>query len=126
MTNINSMFPTKYLKAFDINQLSDSQPTVTLKALKYEDLFNGKMGWVAYFGGWSDPQYESKGLILNRVNARRFEAAFGPESDDWIGKKTQLYIELVDVSGQNQRGNQGTANPPDGPKKGGDARTGRP
>jgi hypothetical protein len=89
--NINESFPSKYLKASDI----EGQPTVVIANVATEEVGKDKeMRPVLYFDG------EEKGIILNKTNATNISKLYGYETDDWIGKKVMLGTTWVDFQGQ--------------------------
>lgn len=89
--NINESFPSKYLKASDI----DGNPTVTIANVAEEEVGKDKeMRPVLYFDG------EEKGIILNKTNATNISKLYGYETDDWRGKKVMLGTTYVDFQGQ--------------------------
>jgi hypothetical protein len=72
--------------------------TLTMKAVKME-LVPTKPGEadekpVLYF------KESSKGLILNKTNAKTIAQLYGGETNDWTGKPIELYSERVKAFGQ--------------------------
>lgn len=95
MPTANDFFPSKYLKAEDM----ESDLTVTVKSLKKE-LLKGKPGKddelkpVVYF------EELEKGLIINKTNWAAIEKVTGEaNSDNWSGKKITLTVVEVDAFG---------------------------
>lgn len=89
--NINDAFPSKYLKASDI----DGNPTVEIAQVVEEEVGRDKeMRPVLYFHG------SEKGIILNKTNANNIAKLYGFETDDWAGKKVMLGTQYVDFQGQ--------------------------
>jgi hypothetical protein len=89
--NINEAFPSKYLKAADI----EGSPIVTIAGIENEEVGKDKeVRPVLYFEG------EDKGIILNKTNATNISKAYGYETDDWIGKQVQIGTTMVDFQGQ--------------------------
>lgn len=88
--NINEAFPSNYLKSSD---LQGSTPTVTMSHVTTE-----KMGddtkLVLYFHG------KEKGMVLNKTNANNIASLYGPETEDWQGKKIMLAVAWVDFQGR--------------------------
>jgi hypothetical protein len=89
MVNVNTVFPTKYVKAQDIN----GQVQVTIRAAVMEQL-GDEHKLVVYFDG------HEKGMVLNKTNANNLSNLYGPESDGWIGKSMMLVSTFVDFQGQ--------------------------
>lgn len=80
----SDMIPSKFLKKSDF----DEDQVVTIKGLKLEDVGNeGDQRWVLYFSELH------KGMVLNVTSIRVLEAAFGDESDFWIGKRVKVYVD---------------------------------
>ena len=88
--NINDVFPSKFLKAADIG---GSTPTVTIDQVKMEDIGEDRRA-VVYFVG------KDKGVVLNKTNSSNIADAYGPDTDDWIGKTVTLFTAWVDFQGK--------------------------
>src|SRR5690606_30577904 len=82
MMDINAAFPSKYVKAAD---LQGQDVTVTIESFGIEDVDDGEMKPVLRFAGMG------RGLVLNRTNANSLEALYGPETDHWVGRSITLY-----------------------------------
>ena len=86
MTSWKEDFPSKYLKAEDIN---DSVDTV-LEKVEHEaikDMDGEKNRLVAYFKGFE------KGLILNVTNCKQMEKITGTEEyENWKGAKVRIMV----------------------------------
>ncbi len=93
MANIHDAFPSKYLRASD---LSGASPVVTIDRVDFEPVGQSReMKGVVYFVG------KTKGLVLNKTNARKIEEIAGsPETDDWPATKVQLYQTEVEFQGE--------------------------
>ena len=77
MAHIDQLFPSKFLRAVDLN----GQPLrVTIAGLKREDIGGESKIILAFTNG-------TKSLILNKTNARGIAKALGPETRDWTGKE---------------------------------------
>ena len=86
----SDMFPGNYLKACDISPQGQS---MTMSKLLPEQLHGENSSkYVLYFEG------ESRGLVLNKTNARRIESLHG-DTDDWKGNSIMLRREKVDFKG---------------------------
>jgi len=86
---INSLFPSKYLRAGDL----DGDLPVTMKSLIMEEI-NQEKKPVLYF------RKEVKGLVLNKTNGKIIGSLYGEEVDDWIGQKIVLFPTEVDFRGE--------------------------
>lgn len=86
MPKTSEMVQSKFMRKEDI----DDDTRVTIKGVKLEDM--GQQGsaeqrWVVYFKEFP------KGMVLNVTTIRVLEAAFGDDSDMWIGKPCLLYVD---------------------------------
>lgn len=91
---VGSAFPSKYLKAEDLN---GRDVTVTISKVKMESIGqNDDEGekLVIYFEG------KQKGMVCNRTNANKISSAYGDETDDWVGCQITLYETEVEFSGR--------------------------
>jgi hypothetical protein len=92
MANINDAFPSKYLKASD---LDGENLTVTISHVTFEEVGKDKdMRPILYYEG------EEKGIVLNKTNATNISKLYGSETDDWTGKRVMLGTAWVDFQGQ--------------------------
>lgn len=88
--NINSAFPSTYLKADD---LQGKRVAVTMDRVQMEDV-GGDHKPVLYFVG------KDRGLVLNKTNASIIAEMYGAETDNWLGKKITLYPARVEFQGR--------------------------
>jgi hypothetical protein len=89
--NINEVFPSKYLKAED---LQGREIQVTISHVTVETFDDNKAKPILYFVG------KQKGVALNKTNSTNISAVFGPETDHWSGKPVILYPAWVDYQGK--------------------------
>lgn len=91
--NIDSAFPSNYLKASD---LGTSAPVVTIDRLEVEPIGRNKeMKPVLYFVG------KEKGLVLNKTNAKKIAELTGSkDTDDWHGCQIRIYATETEFSGE--------------------------
>lgn len=90
---ISDLFPSKYVKAGDLNGRA---VTLTIKELKIEKMGHGaeeERKPVLYF------DKATKGLVLNRTNAMIIAGLYGNETDDWRGKRITIYPTKVRAFG---------------------------
>ena len=86
--DINSAFPSKYLKAAD---LKGRRVMVTISAVEMEDIGDDDSKPVVYFEG------KSKGLVLNKTNSNMIiEITDSSETDSWAGQQIVLFSTKVD------------------------------
>lgn len=90
--DINDAFPSKYLKASD---LQGSTPTVIIDRVEIEEVGKDKdRRPCIYFQG------KEKGVVLNKTNATNIGNAYGANTDSWTGKAVTLFTTWVDFQGQ--------------------------
>ena len=91
--NINSAFPSNYIKASDLN---DSSLVVTIREVKVEQVGRDKdTKMVLYFQG------KEKGMVLNKTNARKIaEIAGSQDTDDWQGTQILIYPTETEFAGE--------------------------
>ncbi len=85
MATRNTMHPSKYLKAEDMNQAY----LVTIDCCVEEELTNEgrkEIKYVLYFKGGS-----GKGLVLNVTNSDVLFDNIDPDSDNWAGHQVIIY-----------------------------------
>jgi hypothetical protein len=92
MTNILDSFPSNYLKAAD---LKGTEPVVTMDRVVFEPVGAKKeMRGVLYFVG------KTKGLIINKTNARKIVDITGSAiTEQWSGIKIRLYTAETTYAG---------------------------
>ena len=84
MPNVSQMIVSKFLHHAEV----EPPIVVTVKALTLEEVGREdkpEQRWVMWFNE------QRKGLRLNVTMIRIFEAAYGSNSDAWVGKRVQLY-----------------------------------
>lgn len=92
--NINTAYPSNYLKADDLNGKS---VTVTIQKVELEEIGQGRdkeRKPVLYFRG------KDKGVVLNKTNANTITKLYGGETDDWVGKAITLVPREVEFQGE--------------------------
>jgi hypothetical protein len=87
--NIEQLFPSKYLKAID---LETEEAMATLSNFVVEPVRDVQSGKdedqpVVHFD-----EFE-KGLILNRTNAESIAALHGRDTEAWAGKRITLFVQ---------------------------------
>ena len=91
MADINSLFPSNYLKAAD---LQGREARAVIDTVELEELGDGETKPVLRLRG------KAKGIVLNRINATTLAEAFGPETDGWAGKDVTLFTAKVLYQGR--------------------------
>jgi hypothetical protein len=90
MVNINEEFPSKYLKSSD---LQGSVANVKIDRVTVEQIGDDRK-LVMYFVG------KSKGMVLNKTNARTIGDVYGEDTDEWIEKPIEVFSMKVDFQGR--------------------------
>lgn len=88
--NVNEAFPSKYVKAAD---LQGNIVKVSINHLTYEKIGNDQK-LVMYFRG------REKGLVLNKTNAMVIAQQFGDDTDNWTGADIELFSAMTTFNGQ--------------------------
>jgi hypothetical protein len=78
--------PSKYISKTDVG---DREVTVTIKTLQHEQVGPSAQDtkFVLYF------HEARKGMPLNAGSIRQLEAAFGDDSDYWVGQRVILWVD---------------------------------
>ncbi len=87
---ISQEFPSKYLKAAD---LQDKDVRVTMASVEKE-LLGDEKKLILYFKG------KDKGLVLNKTNSSTIADAYGDDTDEWFGQDVILFSVMVDFQGK--------------------------
>ena len=87
---INEAFPSKYLKASD---LQGRNVTVKMDRVEFEVISNDKK-LILYFQG------KQKGMVLNKTNANNISKIYGTDTDAWAGQEIVLFEAMVDFQGE--------------------------
>jgi len=88
--DMNNVFPSKYLKASD---LQGHKIKLVISSITMEKLGDDEKPCMFFEG-------KDKGVILNKTKAGILSSSFSPESDGWIGKEIFLYPTKVNFQGQ--------------------------
>lgn len=88
--NMNDAFPSKWLRADDI----EGQIPVTIRNVTMEEIGGDDRKPVVWFDEFD------KGMILNKTNANNVSGVYGPDSDAWIGKPMTMATAMVDFQGK--------------------------
>jgi hypothetical protein len=87
---ISESFPSKYLKASD---LQGREVRVTMGHVETEKLGDDQRP-VLYFKG------KEKGVVLNRTNSNTIADAYGDDTEDWFDQPLILFSVMVDFQGK--------------------------
>ena len=88
--NIEESFPSKYLKASDLQGRAVVVKMATVRVEKVGD----DQRPILYFVG------KDKGCVLNKTNKNAIVGIYGTETDEWTGKPIELFVALVDYQGK--------------------------
>lgn len=94
MVNINTLYPSTYLKAAD---LGGKGTTVTIRAVVMEKI-GSNIKPVLYFQG------KEKGMVLNKTNGMTIAQAYGTDTDQWSGGAIIVFPAFVDFQGKQVEG----------------------
>jgi hypothetical protein len=87
--DIAQVFSGDSLKAAD---LQGGEPVVRIASVELKKFDDGNKLVISFEG-------KKKTLVCNKTNANRIAFAHGTDTDGWVGKEIQLYVDLVDFKG---------------------------
>ena len=87
---ISSAFPSKFLKAAD---LQDQNVNVIISHVDMDDVGDTDKKPVVFFQG------KAKGVVLNKTNSKVIAMAYGDDTDAWRGKPLILFPAMVEFKG---------------------------
>lgn len=87
---MNDIYPSKYLKAGD---LQGREVRVTMANVELEKIGDDNKP-VLYFKG------KDKGVVLNKTNASTISIAYGDDTEDWYDQPLILFSVMVDFQGK--------------------------
>lgn len=92
--NINDAFPSKYIRASDLN---GAPMVLTMSGCQEEvvDTQSGKKKPILYF-----QENDISPLALNKTNAGMIAAIYGPETQGWMGHQIELFPSMTEFQGQ--------------------------
>ena len=89
MADINSQFPSKYLRAHD---LGDDAVLVTIERVGSEIIKNTQTGMDEKKPALYFHEFPNKPLVLNKTNAKKISTLLKTgETDDWPQQQIQIY-----------------------------------
>lgn len=114
--NFKLLFPSNYLGAHD---LLGKDATLTIRHIVVEELKTERgteKKPVLYFVETQRKaaanKTEEKRMILNKTNAVTIASMYGPEVNDWVGKRITLFSVAVDAFGKTVEALRVRPNPP--------------
>jgi len=90
MAKVSELFPSKWLKAEDLQGHEVGCQIKNLDLVKFEEGVKPAL----YFSG------KDKALLLNLTNTRRIAHAHGDDTDDWVGREIILYPDTTEFNGR--------------------------
>lgn len=96
--HVRLLFPAEYLSHEDL-EAAGKDVTLTISSLDQEEVRGDKgkeLRWVLSFHEMDERHRKDntrprKRLILNKTNAKQIAQLYGPETNDWAGKRITLY-----------------------------------
>lgn len=88
--NIYDQFPSKYLKAGDLQGRSVRAKVANVVT----EILGNDSKLVVYFAG------KEKGMVCNRTNAMTMADSWGPDTDNWIGGDIEIFSMKVPFQGK--------------------------
>lgn len=92
MPHYRLLFPSKYVAACDLK----GDTTVTIESLKINQLETEN-------GPEDRPvmrfRKHTKGMVLNKTNAKKIAKLYGPETNDWVGQRIILFPTTCEAFG---------------------------
>jgi hypothetical protein len=88
--NIDDLFPSKYVKASDLN---DMPLTLTIAGVRTEMMNDGTPKATLHFTN-------GKPLVLNVTNKNCLKSLYGSDTDGWSGKPIQLVATTTEFGGK--------------------------
>lgn len=95
MPNVNDMFPKPHITADLLNKPYE----LVIRSVEQKELRPNNTAvtsWIIRF------EKAEKYLILNKTNANAIASMYGPNTDDWLGKKVVLFRTQAKIKGQMQ------------------------
>ena len=94
MAHIDEFFPSKYLKASDLQGRDVRVTIASLNPEQFENDGKTETKLVVYFLN------KEKGVVLNKTNAGTISTAYGYDYTTWPGNQITLYMAMVDAWGE--------------------------
>ena len=94
MANVNTLYPSNYLKAAE---LQGRTARLKVRAVVMEKI-GSDIKPVLYFQG------KEKGMVMNKTNGMTIASIYGPETDNWVGADVEVFSAFVDFQGKQVEG----------------------
>lgn len=92
---VSEMYPSRFMKAEDFEE--GETRIFTIKNVEMEELGQGKEKQEKPVLQFREP--DTKEFVLNKTNAANIAKLYGDDTDDWLGKRIELYTLEVDSFG---------------------------
>lgn len=93
---MSDLYPPRFMKAEDFEE--GETRILTIKNVELEELGQGKNKQEKPILSFREP--DTKEMVLNKTNAATIAKLYGDDTDDWIGKKIELYTMDVESFGE--------------------------
>lgn len=98
------LFPSNYIAAHELN---GKDAVLTIRRVVVEDLKTERgterkpvVYFEELFKKSQATNTEEKRMVMNKTNAKAIAGMYGPEVNDWAGKRISLYSAIVDAFGK--------------------------
>lgn len=91
---VSEAFPSKYLAAADIPEDNLRVIMGHVEPIEMKENNQTKKKLCLFFQGMD------KGIVLNKTNATNIAAAYGDDTDGWMGRELILFTTWVDFQGK--------------------------
>jgi hypothetical protein len=90
--NIDQAFPSRFLKAADLDEKKGA--ILTVDRVVMDNVTDSEEKPVIYF------RETLQGLVLNKTNATMMKELYGPDTDAWAGRRILLMKDMVQFQGK--------------------------
>ena len=91
--DMRKAFPSNYLKAADVDEPTRARIT----GVKMADLGDGEKPVIEFE---AENELPASAMALNKTNTNTLIAAYGWDSDDWVGKVVQIFATETNFQGR--------------------------
>lgn len=92
--NIDQAFPSRFLKAEDIDEKTGALLTIDRVVMEWMDQDQTQEKPTIYF------RDSVKGLVLNKTNATMMKELYGADTEAWVGRRIILRQDRVQYQGK--------------------------
>jgi hypothetical protein len=83
---VEKLFESRFIRAADLNGKPWTGTMAALRTEKLEGNTGPRLKGIIKFSEWPDKEF-----VTNRTNLSLIAAMFGPETDNWIGKRITIH-----------------------------------